>query len=255
MSTTTHNQTAQTAAEAFERYTAALEAGALVQGSWHGRGDDGRELACALGSLGPDVHGPSDCPARVMPLWLARMVPRLFDGQSFEDSKSWGQRFFAELKRLDGAVPFSVVHDWHANVVAPLSLEWRALKGVSPDAALAVQNLHRRALQGDVAPRTEWFEALRPYFYEAYRANAYANAYADAYANADAYAYAYANADAYADADAYANADAYADAYACADAYAYAYAYANAYAKRARRQEALKRMADGLVECLSRVQG
>ena len=59
-----------------------------------------------------------------------------------------------------------------------------------------------------------------------------------------------ADANAYADADAYANADAYADADAAdADAAdADAYAYANA-AKRA----TIKRLADGMVECLARV--
>ena len=212
---------ATTAAEAFDLYAAAREADLLVQGRWHDERDR-RQLACGLGVLGPNVNGPGDCPASVMPAWLARMVPNFFDSMDFADAKDWGLRFYAELKRLDGVVPFSVIHDWQANVVAPLGIDWRTLKGQSTDAILKVQALHVRALNGDIAPRTEWFEALKPALRETYR-SAYANA--DAYANANA--------------DAYANADVNADV--------------NADAKKTRRQEAYKRLADGMVDCLARV--
>jgi hypothetical protein len=229
---------AQTAAEAFDRYEMFLHEGRLVQASWHAEDNDGRELACGLGVLGPDMGSPSQCPAAVMPRWLAQMVPWLFDNQTPENAFAWGERFYAELKRLDGQVPFSVVYDWQANVVQPLGLEWAEERG---DKALieAVQALHARALAGDTASVEEWKATLRP-------------ALRQVYAYANAYAYTYADADADADAYAYTNADAYAYTYADADAYAdaYAYTYADAYAYR----KHIARLADGLVECLKRVQ-
>jgi hypothetical protein len=242
-----------TAELAFDRYKAFFDADALIQNGWH-ESKDGRQLACGLGALDPEINKPSDCPASVMPRWLAQMVPWLFDGMDFADAKDWGLKFYTELKRLQGVVPFSVVHDWQANVVAPLGLEWRTLMGVSTEAQTALQALHVRAMAGDVAPRTAWFDALQPNLRQSY-AYAYAYANANANANADAYAYAYANANANANAyaDAYAYAYAYANANAYAYAYTYAYAYADANAKKIRLAEAIKRLGYGLVECLARL--
>ena len=217
---------AATASEAFERYEAALSAGNLVQGAWNTE-KDGRHLACALGVIGDHVGSPRDCPAQIMPRWLAQMVPWFFDRQKAEDAYPWGLAFYAELKRIDGKVPFSVVHDWQASVVTPLAIEVSEKRKRKPETHRTLQALHLRALAGDLAARDEWYAALKP-------------AYSDAYANADANAYANADANAYANANAFAFAFAFAYAYADANAYANAYADANA-------------LADGMVECLRRV--
>jgi hypothetical protein len=221
-------QVAQTAAEYFDRYESALKTNSLVQGAWNSE-QDGRHVACALGVLGDSVDSASKCPATVMPCWLAQMVPAFFDRQKRDQAFAWGLGFASELKRIDGKVPFSVVHDWHANVVCPLGIEAAEKRGRDTAPHLALQALHLRALAGDVPTEGEWKPVLR-------NANAYA--YADAYAYANAYAYAYA----------YADADAYAYAYAYANAYANAYAYADAYAY------AWNRLATGITECLRRVQ-
>jgi hypothetical protein len=42
--------------------------------------EGGRELVCALAAFGPDINSPGDCPADLMPPWLAEMVPVLDDG-------------------------------------------------------------------------------------------------------------------------------------------------------------------------------
>ena len=189
----------QTAAEALERYSLFLAEGRLLQSAWH-KEVDGRQLACGLGVLGDAVNDPSQCPANIMPRWLAQMVPWFFDNQKPDDAFAWGAKFYAELKRIDGKVPFSVVHDWQANVVGPLAIEVAELRTRPVEPHQAKIDLHKRALAGDLAKVEEWREKLRP-------------AYANAYANADAYA------DAYADADA----------------------------------KAIKRLADGMVECLARV--
>ena len=224
-----------TAAEAFDRYKAAYDANLLTQGDWHIE-KDGRHLACALGILGEDIEDPGKCPASVMPRWLAQMVPWFFDKQKENDAKAWGMAFYAELKRLDGKIPFSVMYDWQANVVSPVVIEAEIKRGKDPAPHVAHQAIHARALAGDIAPKEEWVKILRPAYSTTYpysTANAYADI--DAYANANAYAYAYAAPYAYADTDAY------------ADAYAYAYADTAAYT------DAIKRLADGMVECLRRV--
>ena len=224
-----------TAAEAFDRYKAAYDANLLTQGDWHIE-KDGRHLACALGILGEDIDNPGKCPASVMPRWLAQMVPWFFDKQKENDAKAWGMAFYAELKRLDGKIPFSVMYDWQANVVSPVVIEAEIKRGKDPAPHVAHQAIHARALAGDIAPEEEWVKILRPAYSTTYpysTANAYADI--DAYANANAYAYAYAAPYAYADTDAY------------ADAYAYAYADTAAYT------DAIKRLADGMVECLRRV--
>jgi hypothetical protein len=210
---------AQTAADYFDRYKSALDDHTLVQGVWNSE-QDGRHVACALGVLGPDVDSVSDCPASVMPRWLAQMVPWLFDAQSEEEAFAWGLDFAAELKRLDGQVPFTVVYDWQGNHACQLGIEVAEKRGRSTEPHKALQALHRKALAGEKSSVEEWRKTLRD-------ANAYANAYAYAYANAYAYAYAYAN----------------------ANAYAYAYANANDYAYK----KAINRLAVGLVGCMARV--
>lgn len=240
---------AQTADEAFDRYKSFLGNNALIQSGWHGRGDDGRELACGLGALGPDVNGPKDCPAQIMPLWLAQMVPWFFDNQEFGPAKEWGLRFYAELKRLGGVVPLSVVHDWQATVVGPLAVETAEKQKRSVEAHKALMAMQAEAASGKKFAADDWRPVLKAAFYDIYsyryRANAYAYTEADAEAAAVANAYTYANAEA----AVYANPDAYANAYADADADADAYANADADAYRSR----IKQLADGMVECLSRV--
>jgi hypothetical protein len=234
--------TAETASDALTLYRDAMEADALIQSGWHETGEDGRELACALGVLGPQVDDAEKCPAAIMPRWLAQMVPWFFDRQDFADAKAWGLKFYAELARIGGAVPFFVVHDWHANVVGPLAIEIAAERNGNIAAHTALADMHAKVLGGAKFSSDEW----RPVLKDAY-ADAYADANVDASTNVDANAYAYTNA--YANAYPYADADA--EAYADADAYPYANAYP--YADADARRSAMKRLATGMVECLSRV--
>lgn len=186
-----------TAAEAFERYQSFFNDDRLIQGDWHAE-NDGRQLACALGAIEPEIEEPGDCPASVMPRWLAQTTPWFFDYMAMEDARQWGLEFFAELKRLGGQVPFSVVYDWHANYTTVLAIEVTKAKGRDAAPHRKLQALHQRALTGDTASREEWRSSC-------------------------AYAYADAN------------------------AYAYAYAYANT------RQDRVKRLGFGMIDCIRRV--
>jgi len=76
----------------------------LVQDKHH-KEVAGRHFSDILGVLGDEVQSPSDCPERIMPLWLAHTASRLFRAQPLDRAKEWGLQFYAELKRLDGKLP------------------------------------------------------------------------------------------------------------------------------------------------------
>ena len=63
----------------------ALNEGRISQGFWRNNGDDGREMVCALAAFGPDINGSGDCPADLMPQWLAELVPNIDDGIDLAD--------------------------------------------------------------------------------------------------------------------------------------------------------------------------
>ena len=101
--------------EAADRIADFAREGRLVQNAWHDE-RDGRELACLLGAIGPEVRSPEDCPASAMPAWLAHLLPRLFDGVRETEAADFGSRFAAALraKPVDDAVR----DRWLARVVA-----------------------------------------------------------------------------------------------------------------------------------------
>jgi hypothetical protein len=80
-------------AEASAAILAHVEAGTLVQNKWHGRGDDGREIACLLGAIHPSVTSPAECNGALMPMWLAELTPVLFDGISQAEIYPAARRF------------------------------------------------------------------------------------------------------------------------------------------------------------------
>jgi len=210
--------------------------------------------------------GLTDPPAPGLPPWTARLLDALYQGQGADD---WAGRVHAELVRLAGQVPFSVVHDWHAGTVLPL------LEPVCAPSELA--GLHAQAGAGKVVPAETWRAALEPalraIYYQAYD---YASGYAVNYANAEVYGLANdfgeegtreyasyyaelatgANRRACADANAIAVGQALADCFAAAGA-GYAETFPDA-AVRAYAQAtgdaalAYRRLADGLLDSLTR---
>ena len=101
---------------AADRLAMFADEGRLVQGNWH-RSEEGRDLACALGSFHADISDPSDCPAQVMPGWCARLIVPMFDGLAHADIVPATKRFAAALRRTEGftaqqweAVRFKFLH-------------------------------------------------------------------------------------------------------------------------------------------------
>lgn len=70
-----------------ERLSQFISEGRLIRGKWVGADAQGRETACLLAALSPEVASskdPSKCPASLMPLWLAHLTPSIDDNGSIE---------------------------------------------------------------------------------------------------------------------------------------------------------------------------
>ncbi|WP_051710011.1 hypothetical protein [Streptomyces sp. NRRL S-350] len=220
----------------------------------------------------------------VLPLWLAEVSEALSDGLEAGAAREWARRVRQEAERLDGRVPFSVVHDWYCSAVGPVLAEASVRRGGSTAPHQAVLALHASALKGRRIDEDTWRAALEPELRELFHhAYPYAEAYATAAAAAGSFALANgygeteaaeygetyaelnttANVRAHADANALANAAAVAAAYAAADPAAYAATYPSARIRAVVRADAGRpdehgehttwaRLADGLAAALSR---
>ncbi|KAA6212571.1 SpcZ [Streptomyces albofaciens JCM 4342] len=230
------------------------------------------------GGPGTDGGGAPDGGAGNAPAWFMPVVAALFDGQPVEAATDWARRVYGEVQRLEGRIPFGVVHDWHSRTVLPMLVAASVRRGGTGAELETVRDLHERALAGEPGTESEWAAALEPALREVYRlAYAFADAFATAAANARAYAAvndygeeraeerageksegkaeefaAYyeelntgAHARSFADAHALANSRAVAAAYANEDARAYAEAYPGAYVHAYALAEANREVADG----------
>jgi hypothetical protein len=191
-----------------------LEEGRLVQKTWDDE-REGRHVACLLGAAG-GFKSTSECPASIMPRWLAECTVTLFDGLAPADVAPVAKHYGALIGKWSVISPAGwddVLGRWLVRLIdqaidvvpasAKMQSYWPAIAEASEQCKTAIAAKDKAA--ADAAARA---------------------AYAAAYAAAAAYAYAYDAAAAY-DAAYAARAAAY--AYDAAAAYAYA-AYAAAYA-------------------------
>ena len=88
-----------TAQERIELAAKAHTEGRIIQGAWRRGGDSGRELVCALAAFGPDINSANDCPADLMPEWLAHLVPTLDDGVAAKDVPWFSGELIARAHR------------------------------------------------------------------------------------------------------------------------------------------------------------
>ena len=103
--------------QAGERLLAYAREGRLVQCVWHDE-EDGREIACLLGAAA-GITDADQCPASLMPAWVAWALPGLFDGQSLPHAQTfarrWGEAMICpEWVRIDWD---AVRNEWLAFVV------------------------------------------------------------------------------------------------------------------------------------------
>ena len=100
-----------------ERLLAFARENRLVQLAWHAE-KDGREVACLLGAAA-GITDVTECPASLMPQWMAHALPGLFDGQTkahaMTFARRWGEAMICpEWKRIDWD---TVRSEWMAFVV------------------------------------------------------------------------------------------------------------------------------------------
>lgn len=74
------------------------EKGRIIQRAWRGVDNRGRNTVCALAAFGRDINDPNDCPADLMPDWLARYVPSLDDGIAEADVPMFAGGIIARAK-------------------------------------------------------------------------------------------------------------------------------------------------------------
>ena len=75
-----------------------MEEGRIIRNDWVSSDEQGRETACLLAALSPEVgeaESPTACPAEVMPAWLAHITPWLDDSGSYTEWPRMIRRYAA----------------------------------------------------------------------------------------------------------------------------------------------------------------
>jgi hypothetical protein len=135
----------------------------LEQGKWHGHGRDGREIACLLGAIHSGINEPAQCPAHLMPRWMARLTVRLFDGVARGLIFDYGRAYAERLQRwaaFDAAAWERVRRDFIAEVLGGVLKRAEGHSGaLPPELWSAVKSVAERvlavALAGDGVTR-QW---------------------------------------------------------------------------------------------------
>ena len=141
--------------ERFDRLDQYIVEGRVLRRAWADTDADGRERACLLVALAPEVgRGKVDeCPVSLLPPWLAHLTPALEDGVS---EVAWPEvvREYARVVRL-GATTLDDA-GWR-RVQARFLLATLA-EAPSPEEEV-VAALWRRVLAGDEPAEREWVTA------------------------------------------------------------------------------------------------
>lgn len=139
-----------------ERMQNMANEGRIIRGNWQKTDEEGRELACLLGSLSPHINSVKDCPAEYMPEWLAHMTPGIDDKVSDDVWEDVIGRYVAVAGR------------WHVLDDAA----WDRIKWTTIDRCLEIAEPHdtnnvgalvraliARQLAGDSPSNDEWAAA------------------------------------------------------------------------------------------------
>jgi hypothetical protein len=81
-----------------ERLNSFIHEDRIIRSHWTGTDEQGRETACLLAALSPEVgkaEGEWACPADVMPAWMAHLTPWMDDNSSEEEWSRMVRRYAA----------------------------------------------------------------------------------------------------------------------------------------------------------------
>ena len=162
-----------THAEASTAILAAVATGTLVQGKWHDPGADGRHLACLLGSIHSEMKEAADCPADLMPLWMAELTVTLFDRVPAAEIYRIARRYGGLVARwhaLDAAGWDAVLRRFlvraiddavrYARPVAIGQSYWPAVDAACALCRVAIENGDRDAAAARAAASLDLFDYL-----------------------------------------------------------------------------------------------
>ena len=131
-----------------------IEGGTLVRNSW----GDGRDRACLLAAMSPECaesKSPMDCPASVMPKWLAELTPWMDDHGSEEAWPHMVRRYAALAAR------WHVLSDgqWSRLEFVAKKIAVESCLEHNEGACAPVIALLDRSIAGDIPSDEEWSAA------------------------------------------------------------------------------------------------
>ena len=138
-----------------------IEENRIIRGKWRGHDAQGRETACLLAAMSPAVvDDASQCPADVMPAWLAHLTPWIDDAGTVEH---WPKvvRAYADVAArwhvLDAAA-------WHrlnygCRVITLREAATHTTDAAALAACATVIALCERVIAGDEPTESEWAAA------------------------------------------------------------------------------------------------
>jgi hypothetical protein len=146
-------------AERIERLRQYVAEGRIIRKAWWGKDEQGRETACLLAALSPEVAAEQQsraCPADVMPPWLATLTPSLDDCTSCEYWPDFVRSYADAAERwrvLD-------VEAWgRAKARVMIAVLEIAERDDENGVVQAVLGLWRRTLVGGHPTLREWYDA------------------------------------------------------------------------------------------------
>ena len=80
----------------FDRLDSMIAEGRLLRKQWTESGEEGKERACLLAALSPEVaksHSSGSCPADIIPAWLAQLTPAMDDNGTLGEWSAFVRRY------------------------------------------------------------------------------------------------------------------------------------------------------------------
>ncbi len=127
----------------------------IIQGKWVGIDREGRETACLYAALVPGARSTDSCPARLMPQWLAEMIPSISDKGSHTAWPSMFERFARAVPAMGKLTP-----EAERRVLAKTMLKTLAIaRPHNPKACDPIISLWKREFAGFPPTLQEWHAA------------------------------------------------------------------------------------------------
>ena len=135
-----------------------IEENRIIRGKWRGYDAQGRETACLLAAMSPAVvDDASQCPADVMPPWLAYLTPWLDDAGTIEH---WPEvvRAYADVAARWHVLDAAAWHrlDYGCRVIAVREAATHTTAAAALAACATVIALCERVIAGDEPTESEW---------------------------------------------------------------------------------------------------